>query len=272
MLADEFSRDGFLDALRRRHHYGTTGCRMVLDTSATFDHPAERFDNDPGLGPSEATEVGEAMMGDIVRSSDDEAIFRVDALGSSPIERIEIRNGLETLETHRPFGEADLGRRIRIIWEGSEYRGRGRETVWDGAATLDGNRFERLDPINRYNLDKRFEQTAADKVEWEALTTGGFGGFDAWLAEPGSGVLKIETALVEAEIPIAEIGLEDHVFEAGGIARRIRVFRLPDENPHRRVTLERRVSLSDDRDNALYVRLVQEDGHLVWSSPIYIFR
>jgi hypothetical protein len=272
MLADEFSRDGFLDALRRRHHYGTTGCRMVLDTSATFDHPAERFDNDPNLGPSEAVEVGEAMMGDIVRSSDDEAIFRVDALGSSPIERIEIRNGLETLATHRPYGEADLGRRIRIIWEGSEYRGRGRETVWDGGATLDGNRFERLDPINRYNLDKRFEQTAADKVEWEALTTGGFGGFDAWLAEPGSGVLKIETALVEAEIPIAEIGLEDHVFEAGGIARRIRVFRLPDENPHRRVTLERRIPLARDQDNALYVRLVQEDGHLVWSSPIYIFR
>ena len=32
MLAPEFSRDGFLDALRRRHHYGTTGCRMILDT------------------------------------------------------------------------------------------------------------------------------------------------------------------------------------------------------------------------------------------------
>ena len=84
--------------------------------------------------------------------------------------------------------------------------------------------------------------------------------------------MKIETALVEAEIPIAEIGLEDHVFEAGGIARRIRVFRLPDENPHRRVTLERRIPLARDQDNALYARLVQEDGHLVWSSPIYIFR
>ena len=55
------------------------------------------------------------------------------------------------------------------------------------------------------------------------------------------GRLKIETALVQAEIPVAEIGLEDRVFEAGGIARRIRVFRLPDENPHRRVTFERRI-------------------------------
>ena len=131
---------------------------------------------------------------------------------------------------------------------------------------------ERLDPINRYNLDKRLEQTAPGRVAWAALTTGGFGGFDAWLAEPAAGTLKIETALVQTEIPVAEIGLEDRVFEAGGIARRIRVFRLPDENPQRRVTLERRIALAGDRDNALYVCLTQEDGHLVWSSPIYIFR
>jgi len=272
MLAPDFSRDGFLDALRRRHHYGTTGCRMILDTRALFDRPAERFDDDPNLGPSESSPTREAMMGDILRCRDAAVTFSLEAHGAAPIERIEIRNGLETLETYRPYGEADLGRRIRVIWEGSEYRGRGRETVWDGSATLDGNSFERLSPINRYNLDKRFEQTAPDKVEWAALTTGGFGGFDAWLARPGVGRLKIETALVQADIPVADIGLEDRVFEAGGIARRIRVFRLPDENPHRRVTLERRIPLAGGRDNALYVCLVQEDGHLVWSSPIYIFR
>jgi hypothetical protein len=176
------------------------------------------------------------------------------------------------LETFRPYGEAELGRRIRVVWEGSEYRGRGRETIWDGSATLNGNSFERVSPINRYNLDKRFEQTAPGRVAWAALTTGGFGGFDAWLAEPGAGRLMIETALVQTENPVAEIGLEDLVFEAGGIARRLRVFRLPDENPHRRVTLERRIALASGRDNALYVCLVQEDDHLVWSSPIYIFR
>jgi hypothetical protein len=38
------------------------------------------------------------------------------------------------------------------------------------------------------------------------------------------------------------------------------------------VRIERRVALRDAGDNALYVCLTQEDGHLVWSSPIYIFR
>ena len=31
LLAPELTRAGLFDALRRRHHYATTGCRLVLD-------------------------------------------------------------------------------------------------------------------------------------------------------------------------------------------------------------------------------------------------
>lgn len=272
MLADEFSRAGLIDALRRRHHYGTTGCRMVLDTNLRFDQPVELFLDDPNMGPTESVAVQEAMMGDILRSTDGAATFRIDIHASAPIERVELRNGMETVETFRPYAASDLGRRIRVIWEGSEYRGRGRETIWDGSARLDGNAFERLAPINRYNVDKRFDQPTAETVEWAALTTGGFGGFDAWLAEPQAGTLHIDTDLVQAEIAVADIGLEDTIFDAGGLDRRIRLFRLPDENAQRLATIERRVMLRDDRDNAFYVRVTQEDGHFIWSSPIYVFR
>jgi hypothetical protein len=92
------------------------------------------------------------------------------------------------------------------------------------------------------------------------------------LEDPNNGTLKIDTPLVKEEIPIKDIGLNDLVFDAGGIGRRIRVFRLPDENPHQALTIERRVQLRDEGDNGLYVCITQEDGHLIWSSPIYIFR
>lgn len=272
MLAPSFDRAGLLESLRKRHHYGTTGCRMHLEVTADFDTSAELFDEDPNLGPSTSHQVRTAMMGDILRSQDAGVNLRIDLHGPAPVERIEIRNGLEILETFRPYGVADLGQRIRVIWEGSEYRGRGRETVWDGHVELNGNAVERLRPINRYNLDKRLERVTESRVEWTALTTGGLGGFDAWLADTRAGTLKIDTALVQADMPIAEIGYDDRVYEAGGIRRRIRVFRLPDENPHRSFILERRVPLRDTGDNALYVCITQEDGHLIWSSPIYVFR
>jgi len=273
LLARDLTRAGLFEALRRRHHYATTGCRALLDVGVRFEGDAELFADDPKLGPTTSRKVRTAMMGDILRSADAEVVLSVEVITDAPIERLELRNRLDTLETVRPYAPKDLGRRIRVIWEGSEYRGRGRQTIWDGSAELAGNRFLRTQAINFYNLDKTLDRHGDTKLAWQALTTGGFGGFDAWLAEPAAGVLRIDTPLVKCSIPVAEIGFEDKVFDTGGgIARRLRVFRLPDENPHRRLTLERRVRLRDGPDNAFFVCATQEDGHLIWSSPIYVFR
>ena len=272
VLARDLTREAIFDALRKRHHYATTGCRMLLDVQAHFDTDAQRHETDPHLQAGETTTVRSAIMGDIVQCSDASLELRIHAVASAPIERIELRNRLEVLETWRPYSERELGRRIRVIWEGSEYRGRGRQTVWDGGCSLTDNQFERIVPINQWNLDKQIVQTSPTALQWSALTTGGFGGFDAWLADPQSGVLRIDTPLVQCEINIADIGREDRVFEAGGIRRQIRVFRLPDENLHVQASISRRIPLHAPDDNALYVCLTQEDGHLIWSSPIYVIR
>ena len=143
-------------------------------------------------------------------------------------------------------------------------------------------RFTRLLPINLWNLDKRLMAngtTAADGdvaegtcgVTWQALTTGGFGGFEAMLADPLAGRLEIDTALVKADIAVADIGIDDTVFEVeGGIGRRLRVFRLPEQNPVQAWRLSRRIGLRPGADNPIYVRVTFEDGHLAWSSPIYL--
>ena len=272
VLARDLTREAIFDALRKRHHYATTGCRMLLDVQAHFDTDAQRHETDPHLQAGETTTVRSAIMGDIVQCSDASLELRIHAVASAPIERIELRNRLEVLETWRPYSERELGRRIRVIWEGSEYRGRGRQTVWDGGCSLTDNQVERIVPINQWNLDKQIVQTSPTALQWSALTTGGFGGFDAWLADPQSGVLRIDTPLVQCEINIADIGREDRVFEAGGIRRQIRVFRLPDENLHVQASISRRIPLHAQDDNALYVCLTQEDGHLIWSSPIYVIR
>ncbi|MDH3221324.1 MAG: DUF3604 domain-containing protein [Gammaproteobacteria bacterium] len=272
VLAPAFTRAGIMEGLRKRHYYGTTGSRVILDTRVEFAADAELFGDDPRLGDVGSEPVRNAMMGDILHTTDASVSFSIDVHGAAPIERIDIRNGLETLEVFRPYGESELGRRIRVIWEGSEYRGRGRETIWDGHAELDGNGFASVTPINRFNIDKRFAQTAPGRLEWSALTTGGFGGFEALLDDPYSGKLRIETALVRQEIAVADIGRDELIFANGGIERRIRVFRLPDVNPCSALRIEREIGLRDDRDNALYVRVTHEDGHYTWSSPIYLLR
>ena len=112
--------------------------------------------------------------------------------------------------------------------------------------------------------------TGSDVERRTALTTGGFGGFDAWLSSADDGFLEIDTALVSERIAVADIGFDEMIFANGGIDRRIRVFRLPDQLDTSSVTLSREMTLDRSHDNPLYVRVTQEDGHFIWSSPIYL--
>lgn len=158
-----------------------------------------------------------------------------------------------------------------MIWAGAEYRGRGRETVWDGTASLAGNTIEKITQVNMYNLEKTVTQLDPSHLKWKAVTTGGFGGFDCVLNDPQAGTLTIKTAQVNCTVPIAEIGFHEMRIDAGGLDRHLRLVRLPDTNPHLKLSLERTLELNSSGDNPLYVCVTQEDGHQAWSSPIYLF-
>lgn len=271
-LTPELTRQAVFDCYRKRHHYGTTGNRMILDVVANFDGDATVYHDDPALGDAEGQPAPNAMMGDIVHLPAGKVKLAIKAIGSAPIERIDIFNGLDHVSTHRPYGKEDLGSRIRVVWEGAEYRGRFREVIWDGHAEFKGNRIARAAGINFFNKDKTLEPNGDNGLKWQALTTGNYGGFDAWLENEEAGSIEINTPVVSETVDISSIGFEDTVFDAGKLGRKLRLFRLPDENPHLEFALEEEIALKDKGDNPIYVRVTQEDGHQAWSSPIYIFR
>lgn len=269
-LAERLDRAAIFEAMRARRQYATTGCRVHLDAHATFDAPCELFLDDPAIqGATPTGRADRAGMGEILRGPARTARFQAELLAASPIERVAVFNRLEQVALLRPFAAKDLGQRIRVVWEGSEYRGRGRETTWHGSARLTGNAFTLVAPINRWNLDRRFDHDAAS-VAWESITTGGFAGFEAVLENPTNGRLAVETPHGKLDLDVAAIGMDDTVLEAGGLGRRLRVFRLPDVNPHTRMHIDLPVALTAAHDNALYLRAVLEDGNVVWSSPIYL--
>jgi len=272
-LARELSREALWDAMLWRRQYATTGaCRVHLDARVRLATPADLHRDDPALGGAAAGRVSVAGMGAILTDVADASVeFSVELLAASPVERVEIHNRMDLLEVWRPYTRDDIGRRIRVLWEGAEYRGRGRETMWRGTLGLSGNSWSNAQAINRFNLDRRFDPTPTG-LAFEGVTTGGFMGIDALLHDARAGALDIDTNLVRGSLPVADIDIDDHVLDAGGLGRRIRVFRLPDANPHRHVRLTRRVTLRTDEDNALYIRATLEDGNVVWSSPIYLCR
>jgi hypothetical protein len=268
--ARELTRDGIFDALRRRHHFGTTGNRLHLEVHAAFAGGADLFDQDPALFETSSTRVSEVMMGDIARTSDKAVTLKVQAHSARPIERIEIRNGKEVLQTLRGHTGGDLGARIRVLWSGAEYRGRGRETNWIGTARFAGARIKAMSKVNAWNHERKLEQTGADTIAFDAITTGNFGGFDVWLDETANARLEIESNLVNAAMPLADIVLEDTIFDAGALRRQIRAFRLPEVLESREMSVSVPVDLKPGADNPLWVCVTTEDGFQAWSSPIYV--
>ncbi len=280
-LTPELTRDSIFDCLRRRHHYGTTGTRLHMDVQVTLAGGGTLFEQDPNAFPDTPTHaVDRVMMGDIVRTEDDHATLSLEVVAQTPIERIEVRNGAEVVQTLRAYGDRGLtsphrgGERYRVLWSGAEYRGRGRDTSWQGTARFEGARIARMAKINAWNHERKLDVAGDDTVEFDAITTGNYGGFDVWL-EPGAdpdAQVTIETNHGTLTVRRADIGLEDTVMEAGGLERRVKIFRLPEALPAREMTADVRIPLKPEGDNPLWISVYTEDGFQAWSSPVFAFR
>ena len=268
----ELTRDGIMDCVRRRHTYGTTGTRMHMDVQVAFAGGGALFDRDPNAFPdTETRRVDSVMMGDIVQTADREAALSLHVVAQTPIERIEVRNGKTVVRTLRPYTEADLGDRLRVLWSGAEYRGRGRDSAWSGEARFSDAKIRRIAKINVWNHERRLEVAGDDTVVFEAITTGNYGGFDVWL-DGSDGRAEIETNRGTLAAALGEVGLEDTVLEAGGLLRRVKVFRLPETLNVREMQETVTISLSDNGDNPLWIGVYTEDGFQAWSSPVFAFR
>jgi len=178
-----------------------------------------------------------------------------------------------------------LGRRVKLLWEGARYRGRGRMATWDGRARVRGNRILAFQPINFDNPLRRCEQAGDNELRWKSVTTGGWAGVILELAHARRGVLEIRTTQKDMTVPIKALGLRGRSVRAGGLGLRpstgsgrgelveprLQAYRLPDTNTVREMVLSPyRPPELRPGGNPFYVHVVQEDGHRAWSSPIYV--
>ncbi len=268
----ELTRDALFAALRRRRHYGTTGTRLFLDLRGSFAEPVIAFAEDPKLASAQEGEaVRAAVMGDILRPGTVPMRLEVEAIGTAPIERIDVLHGKIVAQSVRPFASADLGRRVRVLWQGAEYRGRGRETMWQGRLTLSGARFSRYAPVNFLNPERKIQEVTPGAVlAWSSVTTGNLAGIDLWLDDAHRGMLALATNIVSGDVNLERLADDTVTFDGGGLGRGISVYRLPEQDWSRRVALEHTVTFAGGPDLPVYVRVTQADGHQAWSSPIYL--
>jgi hypothetical protein len=272
----ELSREALFDCLRRRRHYGTSGGptgRPIIDLTARFDRPGTIYHDDPALGPASGHPGETALIGDIVHLPEGGCTISGRIAAAAPVERIDIFNGRELVNSIVPHAPAPNSTRLRILWEGAEYRGRFRQVIWDGGASVTGNAINRVAPVNFFNPDREVTRQGPGAVTWKALTTGNIGGVDLWLDAPASGQLAITTPLVETTLDIASVRADATVFDrSGSLPRWLKVYRLPETLHLRGVDFDCAIPLRPTGDNPVFARFTLEDGTLAWTSPIYVYR
>jgi hypothetical protein len=214
-------------------------------------------------------------MGDFVDLNEgdrDAPRLRAWMVGTAPIESVEVRNGAEVMNTLRPYEEDDLGNRVKIVWSGAAVRGRDRMVSWDGGLRVRENAILDATPINFWNAHQPLRRVGKNGLKWKSSTTGGVSGVILTLENPTAGSLEIETPLRRVECEIDSVSIEPGVWKLGGLDMKMEVYRLPDQQYSNEFSLTLPLTQLRVGDNAIYLRMTQEDGHMAWTSPVYLHR
>jgi hypothetical protein len=250
VLAPELTRQAVFEALRERRCYGTTGPRIDL-----------------------SFEMDGRPMGTVLPWRE-KARVRASVVGTAPLESLGLHRGRALIQEVRPVAFQSLAgsRRVRVSWGGARMRGRGRRATWDGHIGLEGVRLTRLEPFAFDAPTDGIVDQGADRIEFRSRTTGDRDGVDLWLDQAGRGNLFIESPLGSCVVALEQLqgAANRQVFDLGGLGLGICVERYPERLVDLSATLDCEVEPPADRSAPYLVKAVQSDGHMAWSSPIYI--
>lgn len=246
VYAAELTRAGLFAALRARHCYATTGERIWLEVTTADGH----------------------MMGDAWASGRPPEI-RVQAAGTRPLERVEIVRNLDTVYRLPLFTASDFTpARVRIEWGGARVKGRGRHATWHGGLQVTGGRILQAEGVAFDHPHQGITAWDATSVQWSSTTSGDHDAVILTLDGPDA-TIAVRTPLADLTCRAADLTAGPLRRECGGVGCYLEA-RL---EPVRPGPLAVRFAWTDPEPqpgrNAYWVRLVQADGEMAWSSPLY---
>ena len=202
------------------------------------------------------------------------ARLRASVTGTAPLESLGLYRGRELVQEVRPaaFHSLTGSHRIRVSWGGALMRSRGRRATWDGCIRLGGPRLQRLVPFAFDALTDGVVEWGADRVEFRGRTAGDRDGVDLWLDQAGNGTLAFESRIGSCAVDLEQLegAGSRQVFDFGGLGLQVCVERYPERLVALEATLECTVWPPAEHQTPYLVKVVQSDGHMAWSSPIYI--
>ena len=210
-------------------------------------------------------------MGDEVVTSSGSVDLKLNVEGTAPIEKIEIYDGLKLIKVYRPYEKETIKKRIRITCAGQNYRGRGRLVNWDCKAIFESGKIKQFKGINFWNPNRQPKKINLNSIEWKTVTTGGSSSVDIWVTEEA--FLKnliLENNFKNIKLNLKDIDESPIQYDFGGMDIRLIIETLPIKLIQYSINANLPIKLINNKEARIYVKVIQEDGHQAWSSPMYI--
>lgn len=272
LYARELTRAALFEALQARRCYGTTGDRIILTVEGDGHL----------MGAEYTTAVPPTLT--------------VTVTGTTELETVEVYRGTTNIYTvpSPTTAEPSSSRRIKLTWGGASRRGSYTGVLWAGRLRVTQGRLSSptFMPLDRG--DEGFSDVTEDGFTWQTVTCGDEDGasFDV---EGDDAVLDVtctstpligvpvgdgrricgphhQVDAVAFQVPLKALGWTPQVCEVGPVERRVTARRLPSESMGREAAFTFVDTGFHVGVNAYWVRVVQSDGELAWSSPIYVHR
>lgn len=271
IYAAELTLEAFFAALKARRCYATTGARMIVHMDGD-GHP---------MGAAYSTAAPPTLA--------------VTVTGTAPLERVELYRGLERIHCHAGETAQDL-QRVRILWQGASRKSSYSGVVWDGSATLTGSSLAAADTI-RFDSPRSHLLNVTDRsLQWHSVTCGYRSGVVLTLEDSENAILDlaISTSLISrprfggygrsgpqilahapaeslaASIPLNDLAEGSQEYSFGPLDRKVTVSHPPQPNGPMSGTFTFTDSSPEPGVNAYWVRVVQTDMEMAWSSPLYV--
>jgi len=244
------SRHELLFALRNRHCYATTGERIRLNFHAGLYEMGAEF---------------KAMHAPSLSCT---------IQCTAPLESVDFFRGAEIIQTHHFFDSCqEKSNRVRIAWKGATRPGNFSKArmVWDGSVHLSNGRFESAQNYAMDTPDEGISVFLDQRIEWKSRTGGDWDGVIVQVNADPDAILTITTPQISASVGWGELSANHLSIKDVDPLRELEVLRLPQQMPSSNGEFEFKDDAYKKGWNAYWIRVRQSDGHMAWSSPIFVY-
>lgn len=159
--------------------------------------------------------------------------------------------------------------RIFIEWSGVRVKSRAKKSLWNGTVRVVHGTITGVDEYQNQKRYKRTELLSGNLLKFNSTTSGDTDGFELAMIKTSETVITINTGQTEFSFNVSELLDGNILHDAGGVNLEIRVGH-PPLNTQKSVDLQFIDTNLKPGMNAYWVKAVQTDGHMLWTSPMYI--